>query len=496
MFLKTNPILRFVRKTCGEFRVVAVLIGFAPAMPGMQAHAQESIAEKSPPNVVIVYTDDQGWGDLSCYGSTDINTPNIDALAAEGIRFTDFYVSQPVCSASRASLMSGCYANRVGISGAFAPSSKIGLDPDEHTPAEVVKPLGYATACYGKWHLGHREPFLPTQQGFDDYEGIPYSNDMWPGHPESPKAWPRLPIYWNEGPIEYIDDLDGQDLITRRITRNAVSFIEQNGDRPFFLYVPHSMPHVPLGVGPKFRQSSSYGPYADVIKEIDWSVGEIRAALEGQGVLDNTIFIYASDNGPWLSYGDHAGTTGGLREGKGTTFEGGVRVPMIVRYPEVVPAGTTCSTPCMTIDILPTIVELTGGAAPEREIDGVSIVPQLTRGDDAPAPHEALFFWYRKHELQALRMGRWKMHLPHGYRSLEGRPGGNNGRPVKYAYNIPIELSLFDLESDPNETTDVSEANPEVVARMVALADDARARLGDSLTKQQGTDVRPPRRVD
>ncbi|MCH2162197.1 MAG: sulfatase [Phycisphaerales bacterium] len=457
---------------------------------------QDSTHGRRAPNVVIVFTDDQGWGDLSCFGSTDIPTPNIDQLAAEGMRFTDFYASQPVCSASRASLLSGCYANRVGISGALSPKAKIGLDPDEHTIAEVVKPLGYATACYGKWHLGSSEPFLPKNQGFDEYEGIPYSNDMWPGHPESPKAWPRLPWYGNDGPIDYIDDLDGQDQITRKLTTKAVEFVHRNADGPFLLYVPHSMPHVPLGAGPKFRQSSNYGPYADVIKEIDWSVGEIRAALEEEGVLDDTIFIFTSDNGPWLNYGDHAGTTGGLREGKGTTFEGGVRVPMVVRYPGVVPAGSTCSTPCMTIDVLPTLVELTGGEPPTREIDGVSIMPQLTRGDDAPHPHEALFFWYRQAELQAVRMGRWKMHLPHGYRSLEGRPPGNNGRPAKYTYNIPIELSLFDLQDDPNETTNVADSNPEVVKDMLELVAEARVRLGDRLTKHPGTDIRPSRRLD
>ena len=471
------------------------MISVCLSLVALFAPLQEEGANTRPPNVVIVFTDDQGWGDLSCYGSTEIPTPNIDRLAQEGIRFTDFYVSQPVCSASRASLLTGCYANRVGIRGALVPSTKFGLDPNEHTIAEVVKPLGYQTACYGKWHLGHLEPFLPTRQGFDEYQGIPYSNDMWPGHPESPKAWPRLPWYGNDGPEEWIDDLDDQQLITRRLTTLAVDFIHRNANAPFLLYVPHAMPHVPLGVGPMFRQSSMFGPYADVIKEIDWSVGQIVKALEEEQILDETIVIFASDNGPWLNYGDHAGTTGGLREGKGTTFEGGVRVPMVARYPSLIPAGTTCSTPCMTIDILPTIVELTGGEAPAHTIDGTSIVQQLKGEADAPAPHEALYFWYRNNELQAMRMGKWKMHFPHGYRSLEGRPAGNNGRPVKYTYNIPIAYSLYDLETDPTESENVLDANPGIVAKMKAMADQKRMELGDTLTSIEGTEIRVPMRV-
>ena len=477
------------------------LVLLAPILAGAPVAAAPADGEVTrPPNVVIVFTDDQGWGDLSCFGSTEIPTPNIDRLAEEGMRFTSFYVSQPVCSASRSSLLTGCYANRVGISGALVPSTRHGLDPDETTIAEVVKPLGYATACFGKWHLGHLPPFVPTAQGFDEYYGIPYSNDMWPGHPESPKAWPRLPIYGSDGsgwcgPVGWIDDLDGQDRITRDLTEHAVRFIDRHADEPFLLYVPHSMPHVPLGVGPRFRQSTRYGPYGDVIKEIDWSVGEIRAALERHGILDDTIVIFTSDNGPWINYGDHAGTTGGLREGKGTTFEGGVRVPMVVRYPAIVPANATCETPAMTIDLLPTIAELTGGDLPEREIDGVSIVTLMRGDEDAGDPHEALYFWYAADELQAMRSGRWKLHFPHKYRSLEGRPGGNNGRPAKYRYGVPIGLELYDLESDPAESVDVAAANPEVVARLSAMADEMRAKLGDKLTGVKGSDVRRPRSV-
>jgi arylsulfatase A len=455
-----------------------------------------------PPNVVIVFTDDQGWGDLGCQGSTEIPTPHIDRLAEEGVRLTDFYVSQPVCSASRSSLMTGCYANRIGISGALVPSSRIGLHEEETTIAEVLKPHGYATACFGKWHLGHHPEFLPTRHGFDVYSGIPYSNDMWPGHPESPKAWPPLPWYTietgDDAPrVEIIKDLDGQDLITRRLNDLAVEFIHDHADQPFFLYVPHPMPHVPLGVGPRFRQSTKFGAYGDVIREIDWSVGEIRAALEEEGILDETIFIFASDNGPWLSYGDHAGTTGGLREGKGTTFEGGVRVPFIARYPSMIPAGLTSDEPCMTIDVLPTIATMTGSTESlgTLEIDGRDIAPILTGAPGARSPHDALFFWYRRGDLEAMRSGRWKLHFPHGYRSMAGREPGNNGIPGKYDYTVKTGLELYDLETDPNETTNVIDDHPAVVRRLSDMADAKRRQLGDRLTETTGSDVREPGRL-
>ena len=455
-----------------------------------------------PPNVVLFFTDDQGWGDLSCQGSEDIPTPHIDLLAKEGVRFTDFYTAQPVCSASRSSLLTGCYANRIGISGALAPSSKIGLHPDEVTIAEVLAPAGYVSACLGKWHLGHHPEFLPVRQGFDLYSGIPYSNDMWPGHPESPKAWPPLPWYTirsgDSAPaIDLIDDLDDQDQITRRITQEAVTFINEHADEPFFLYVAHSMPHVPLGVGPAFRQSTRYGMYGDVIREIDWSVGEVCEALRSHGILDRTLIIFTSDNGPWLSYGDHAGTTGGLREGKGTTFEGGVRVPMVARYPAVIPAGTVCSEPSMTIDLLPTIAQVTGTVdhVGQREIDGKSILSLLSGGADARSPHEALYFWYHKGDLEAMRSGQWKLHFPHGYRSMNGREPGNNGIPGKYDYGIRTELALYDLKDDPAESVNVAIENPQVVSRMIGMADQARASLGDRLTGTTGTDVREPGRI-
>lgn len=453
-------------------------------------------AEPRPPNVVIVFADDLGYGDLSSYGSKDFETPALDRLAAEGMRFTDFYAAQPVCSASRAALLTGCYPNRLGIHGALGPGAKVGLALEETTLAELLAPLGYATAIYGKWHLGSRAPFLPTRQGFDEYEGLLYSNDMWPKHPESPTAWPPLPWFVGETAVEIFDDHDDQEEITRRVTARAIDFIERQGDHPFFLYLPHPMPHVPLGVGPDFRGTSRYGMYGDVIAEIDDSVAQVRSALESTGVLDDTIFIFTSDNGPWLSYGDHAGTTGGLREGKGTTFEGGVRVPLVVRFPPRVAAGTTCSVPCMAIDLLPTIAAWTGAPLPPLPIDGKSLVAHLQGNPDAPAPHEVLGFWYHDRQLEAVRAGRWKLHFPHRYRAVKEGPPGNNGIPAKYDYGITIERALFDLENDPGETIDVSVQHPEEVARLERLADRLRVRLGDRLRKIDGTEVRAVGRLE
>ena len=476
--------------------IIPILVCFAFASPAESAQDSEESRDR-PPNIVIIFTDDQGWGDLSCYGSTEIPTPNIDRLAKEGMQFNNFYTSQPVCSAARASLLTGCYANRVGISGALAPSSKIGLHPDEMTIAEVVKPLGYATACFGKWHLGHLPEFLPTSQGFDEYCGIPYSNDMWPGHPESPKAWPPLPWYEQDKPDRIIENLDDQEPITADLTRRSIDFIERNAKGRFLLYLPHSMPHVPLATTPKFRQTSRYGAYGDVIREIDDSVGQIVATLEKHNILDETVIIFTSDNGPWLSYGDHAGTTGGLREGKGTTFEGGVRVPFVIRYPAVVKPGVISSLNAMTIDILPTVVELTGGMSPTRKIDGQSMVPfledRITKEKEENRP---LFFWYHRGNLESMLVRNWKLHFPHKYRSLENREPGNNGIPAKYNYQMQQPLALYDLSKDPAETTNVAENHPEVMKKLPQMAEEARKELGDRLTKVEGSENRPPGKTE
>src|SRR5687768_15153277 len=316
-------------------------------------------ADSPLPNIILIFCDDLGYGDLGCYGAKNIATPNIDKLAAEGIRFTDFYVSSAVCSASRAALMTGCYHSRVGIHGALGPKAKIGLDPKERTIAEVCKSLGYATGMVGKWHLGHLKSFLPTRQGFDEWFGVPYSHDMWPHHPEAkPGTYPPLPLFENETAVDNEVTPDEANLLTTRYTERAVQFIDRNKEKPFFLYFAHSLPHVPLVVSDKFRGKSGKGLYADVMAEIDWSVGELMSALKRNNIDGRTLVMFTSDNGPWLSYGDHAGSSGPLREGKGTSWEGGTRVPFIARFPGRIPSEKLCSEPAMTIDLLPTIATI------------------------------------------------------------------------------------------------------------------------------------------
>jgi len=458
------------------------------ALVGIGAPA--ATAQDRPPHLVIIFPDDQGYADIRAFGATGFETPNLDQMAAEGRAFTSFYAAQAVCSASRAALLTGCYPNRIGIQGALGPNSRIGLNADEVTIAEMLKPLGYQTAIYGKWHLGHHPEFLPTRHGFDDYFGLPYSNDMWPFHPTNPDAYPPLPLIEGEEIVELNPD---QRNLTTWYTERAVQFIDDHKDEPFFLYVPHSMPHVPLFVSEKFEGKSEQGLYGDVIMEIDWSVGEILDALRRHELQERTLVVFTSDNGPWLSYGDHAGSAGPLREGKGTTFDGGQREPTLSWWPGRIPADTTSDEPAMTIDLLPTIAEITGATLPDHPIDGLDISPLLFGEPEATSPHEALYFYWGRH-LQAVRSGRWKLHFPHGYRSLKGEPG-SGGRPGPYIQRC-IDLALFDLKADIGETTDVKADHPDVVERLRELADQARGELGDSATDRSGSGVRPPGRVD
>lgn len=429
-----------------------------------------------PPNIILIFADDQGYQDMSCFGHPKIKTPNMDRLAAEGRKFTDFYSVNPVCSASRAGLLTGCYPTRVGIQGVLFPNAKIGLNPKEITIADLLKAKGYATACIGKWHLGHLPEFLPTAQGFDSYFGIPYSNDM--GYdPKMKRAknivlrdgvtvekllkakgrHPQAPLMRNEEVIEVPSD---QRTLTKRYTEEAIKFISSNKTGPFFLYFPHTMPHIPLFVTEKFKGKSAGGLYGDVIEEMDWSVGEILKTVKSLGIDENTLIVYTSDNGPWLSVGDRGGSALPLRGGKFTTYEGGVREPTLMRWPGKIPAGTVCSEVASSIDLLPTFAKLAGSEAPtDRVIDGHNIWPLISGQQDAVSPHPA-FFYYRGNKLEAVRVGKWKYRS--GPLDLASKKKGKKGN----------ETALFDLEADKEEKHNLIEEAPEVAAKLKKLIAD------------------------
>jgi len=475
-------------------RILALLLVFSAV-----GHAKDS----ARPNVIFVLADDLGYADLGCQGAKDIRTPNLDRLAEEGTRFTSFYVAQAVCTASRASLLSGCYPNRVGLQGALNHTSKNGIHPNEWLLSEMFKDRGYATACIGKWHLGTVSALNPLRHGFDQWLGIPYSNDNSKYHPVLAAEMPALPLYDGDAVVESDPD---QSQFTRRFTERAVSFIESHAKRPFFLYLPQVMPHVPIFASEEFRGQSQRGLYGDVVEELDWSVGQILATLERLDLVENTMVIFSSDNGPFLSYGDHAGSAGVFREGKLTCFEGGVRVPLIVRWPGHVPAKRVSDEPFMAIDWLPTLAEIVGGKGPSRKIDGVSAKPLLLSEAGARPVHDALAF-YAGEELHAVRSGIYKLHFPHPYLTTAGEPG-HGGKPSNWGKGTPraitdssmdaiasrhgqkvahLDLMLIDLEADPGETTNVAAAHPEIVERLTRMGDAFRADLGDSLTGAKGT---------
>lgn len=462
-------------------------------------------AQKSKlPNIVIIFTDDQGYADVGVFGAKGFQTPNLDRLASEGRVFRNFHVAQPVCSASRAGLLTGCYPNRIGIHGALGPRSNVGVSDNEMTLAQLVKQRGYATAIFGKWHLGDSPQFLPLQHGFDQYFGLPYSNDMWPLHPDFVKlppdsaqrkrGYPDLPLYdGNQVRIPNVTHED-QNQLTTWYTEHAVAFIDANKDRPFFLYLAHNMPHVPLHVSDKFRGKTERGLYGDVISEIDWSVGQVLDALQRAGVAQNTWVIFTSDNGPWLSYGDHAGSAYPLREGKGTCWEGGTREPCIMRWPGKILAGSESRDMLMTIDLFPTIAKQIKADLPKHPIDGLDVWPIISGRRNAKNPHRAYWSYYENNQLQAVVTGdgQWKLQLPHTYRTLGGKPGGTGGTPAPYEQRKLASSELYDLVNDVSETTNVAAQHPDLVKKLEAEAEKARAELGDSLTKRIGKGSRPP----
>lgn len=461
------------------------------------------------PNVILILTDDQGYADLGVFGARGFRTPNLDRLAREGTRFTDFYVAQAVCTASRAALMTGCYPNRVGLQGALNHKSTTGIHPDEFLLPELFKRRGYATAIFGKWHLGHHPKFLPARHGFDEFFGIPYSNDNGPLHPVV-RDIPSLPLLDGERGVELDPD---QRLFTRRFTDRALDFIARNERRPFFLYLPHVMPHVPLFASDAFKGKSGSGIYGDAIEELDAGIGEILDALRARGLEGRTLVLFASDNGPFLSYGTHAGSAAPLREGKLTAFDGGVRVPCLMRWPGRIPAGRVCREPVSTIDLLPTFARLLGEPLSGRAIDGKDVWPILEGEPGAKSPQEAYFF-YAGEELHAVRSGDWKLHFPHEYLTVAG-PTRTDGKPANYenlqplsiqvsgirgiasrhGYKVEkIELSLFNLRDDPGETRNLAAEHPEVVRRLSALGEKMRDELGDALTGRKGRAIRDPGR--
>ena len=451
--------------------------------------AAAAAIEADRPNVVIILTDDQGYADLGAYGAKGFATPRIDRMAAEGVRFTQFYAAAAACSASRASLLTGCYAQRISIPAVIGDKSGVGLHASETTIAGLLKPRGYATAIIGKWHLGQQRPLLPVHRGFDEFFGTPYSNDTGPDMSEDARMAGRtgLPLIEGERVVETNPD---QRLLTRRYTERAVDFIAKNRSRPFFLYLAHNMPHTPLFASEGFQGRTARGLYGDVVEEIDWSVGRVLDALKQHGLDERTLVIFTSDNGPWHLYGDHGGSAAPLRGSKKQTFDGGMRVPCIARWPGRIPAGRVCHELASNLDFLPTIGRLAGAPLPERRIDGFDLSPLLFDRPGATSAYPC-FYYYWQRELRAVRQGKWKLQFPHVDRDAPDPAKPGNGGRRGGVMNVEHGLALYDLEVDVAERTNLAAAFPQVVAALTALADVARRDLGDSLTKMPGENVRP-----
>ena len=428
------------------------------------------------PNFVVFLADDLGYGDLGCYDSKTVATPNIDQLATEGMRFQSFYVAASVCSPSRAAFYTGCYAQRISIPAVFEADSPYGLADDEQTLPELLKEAGYHTALYGKWHLGDRPEFLPTRHGFDEFFGTPNSNDMWPRHPVKRVYFPDYGLVDQERLIEYNPD---QSLLTKRYTEHAVEFIEKNKSKPFYLQIAYNMPHVPLHVTEQFRGRSKGGLYGDACEEIDWSVGVVLDTLKRNGIDENTMVIFFSDNGPWLSYGNHAGSAGPLRDGKTNSFEGGFRVPCLVRWHGKIPPGRSNLEMVSAMDLLPTFCELAGAPLPEKKIDGKNIWNILAGVPREKSPHDR-FYYYNGWSLQGVRSGQWKLVLPHTFYAVV--EPGQDGIPGTHAWQT-VPMALYDLENDLGEQTDVSDEHPEVLARLLGYVAEAREDIGDGVIK-------------
>jgi len=453
---------------------LALVLGCANvALPALSAAADR-------PNIVFVYIDDLGFGDIGAFGSTKNRTPNLDRMAQEGMRLTSFYAA-PVCSVSRAQVMTGCYGQRVSIPGVFGPGSRNGINAEEHTMAELLKGRGYATMCIGKWHLGDQPEFLPTRHGFDHYFGLPYSNDMQSRVPKDGRA--VVPLIRDGTLIEQLSGAD-QDRLTERYTEEAVKVIRENQGHPFFLYLPHTAGHVPIHPGEKFRDKSNNGRYGDWVEEVDWSVGRLLATLRELKLEGRTLVMFSSDNGPWLSKGRDGGEAGPLRGGKGSTFEGGVRVPTLAWWPGRIAAGSVCDVVAGNIDLLPTFVRLSGGSVPAaKPIDGRDI-SALLFGQSSQSPREA-HFYYKGYKLEAVRSGPWKLALGPQVEAM-GQPGRSSDAATP-------GVRLYNLDAEIGEQTNVAPQHPDIVKRLQATAAQMAADLGDG---KPGPGVRPAGQSD
>lgn len=446
---------------------------------------------KEHTNFIVILMDDMGYGDIESNGATGYETPNINALQSQALTFTHYYAPQAVSGASRAGLLTGCYPNRIGLSGAPFPGSNTGISNSEMTIADMLKQNGYKCAALGKWHLGDHQKFLPLQHGFDEFYGIPYSNDMWPNHPTL--DFPDLPLFEGNKIIEYNPD---QTQFTKNFTSRAISFISKNKDNPFFLYLAHPMPHVPLFVSDDFKGKSEQGLYGDVMMELDWSIGKIFNTLKELRIDDNTVLIVTSDNGPWLNYGNHAGSTAGLREGKGVSFEGGQRVPCIAYWKGHTPQGQICNKLISGIDILATFADIASVPMPTLKTDGISFVPYLN-GDYTKTLRTHFAYYYRENDLEAVTDGRFKLIYPHKHRTYENFLPGNDGNPGEVdEWHELTDTLLYDLRRDPGERYNVYKEYPVIVEQLNKYADSVKADLGDNLSKTPGNGCRQPGKVD
>jgi arylsulfatase len=436
---------------CTATLVVACVI-----LSGCQEVISATPDSQGKPNVVIIFMDDMGYADVGCYGAVGFETPQMDRMAKEGLMLTDFYVAASVCTPSRAALLTGCYPQRVGGLRVLFPDrpgkiSNMGLNPDETTIAEMLKGAGYTTAIVGKWHLGDKKMFLPLQHGFDEYFGLPYSNDMRKGR----KGMPPLPLIEGNNTIEEEPD---QTYLTKRYTERAVRFIKQQKDGPFFLYLAHSMPHTPIFASEAFKGTTERGLYGDVISELDWSVGQVLQSLKDNGIDDKTLVILTSDNGPWLTQNEHGGKADPLRGAKMTVYDGGLRVPCIVRWPGTVEAGKISSEIASSIDLLPTLANLCGAKLPEKKIDGLDLTDFLTKGK--PSPRKTFYC-----SNNVVRQGKWKLFLAGKYAEIKKNAKGLNKKVwVKYD-----TVRLYDLKADISETKNVANEHPEIVKRLTKL---------------------------